>query len=139
VDQYRLVPPAALRLPRWARLHDSQIADTSNRARRSGVLLTGGAYHDIADFDLTIDWTAAKDPARLRVTIITEDGLRAIIHGEILSLAPLRNRREEHGKTLLSRIAEGHTRFTWDGVTGHGMTEFIERVSEDGSLAGYPL
>jgi len=116
-----------------------KIADDSNRARRSGVLLVDGAYHEIADFDLTVDWTEARDPARLRVTVITEDGLRAVIHGEILSLAPLRNRREENGRSLLSRIAEGHTRFTWDGVVGHGMTEFIERVGKDGGLAGYPL
>jgi len=116
-----------------------KIADDINRARRSGVLLVDGIYHEIADFDLTVDWTDAKDPARLRVTVVTEDGVRAVIHGEILSLAPLRNKREEHGRTLLSRIAEGHTRFTWDGVVGHGMTEFIERVSEDGGLAGYPL
>jgi len=116
-----------------------KIADAGNHARRSGVLLVDGAYHEIADFDLTIDWTAARDPIALRVTVITESGLRAVIHGEILSLAPLRNRREEHGATLLSRIAEGHTRFIWDGRVGHGMTEFIERVAGDGSYAGYPL
>jgi len=50
----------------------------------------------------------------------------------------LRNRRRADGETLISRIAEGHSRFTWDGKAGFGMTEYIERI-EDGKLAGYPL
>ena len=41
-------------------------------------------------------------------------------------------------KRLKSRIAEGFTRFTWDGRQGYGMTEYIERI-ENGKLAGYPL
>jgi hypothetical protein len=116
-----------------------KIADGSNRARRSGVLLIDGAYHEIADFDLVTDWSADRDPARIQVNVITENGLRASIFGEILALAPLRNRRTENGATLMSRIAEGHVRWTWDGATGHGMAEYIERVAPDGSLAGFPL
>jgi hypothetical protein len=34
--------------------------------------------------------------------------------------------------------ARGFTEFTWDGRTGYGMTEYIERV-EDGVPVGYPL
>ena len=54
------------------------------------------------------------------------------------TLAPLRNRRKVDGLTLESRIAEGFTRFSWDGREGYGMTEYIERI-EGGNLAGYPL
>ena len=57
---------------------------------------------------------------------------------EIVTLAPLRNRRKANGEILESRIAEGFTRFTWDGRQGYGMTEYIERI-EGGKLAGYPL
>ena len=32
-----------------------------------------------------------------------------------MTLAPLRNRRKADGRTLVSRIAEGFTRFHWDG------------------------
>ena len=116
-----------------------KIADSDNSARRSGVLLLDGRYHEIADFDLLTEWTPAKDPSRIRVNVITECGKRASIAGQVLSLAPLRNRREEGDRTLISRIAEGHTRWTWDGAIGYGMSEYIERVAEDGSLAGYPL
>ncbi|PTD19975.1 DUF7064 domain-containing protein [Sphingomonas fennica] len=116
-----------------------RIADESGRTRRSGVLLVDGAYHEITDFDAITEWDANRDPAAARIVVRTETGLTADIRVEVLSMAPLRNRREEGGRTLLSRIAEGHSRFTWDGVTGYGMTEYIERVAEDGSLAGYPL
>jgi len=53
-------------------------------------------------------------------------------------MAPLRNRRKVDGEVLMSRIAEGFTRFEWNGMSGRGMTEYIERV-EDDALAGYPL
>jgi hypothetical protein len=116
-----------------------KIADAGNRARRSGVLLIDGAYHEIADFDLVTDWTPEHDPLRIRVNVITEDGVRATILGEVLALAPLRNRRQENGQTLMSRIAEGHVRWTWDGQAGYGIGEYIERIAQDGRLAGYPL
>ena len=63
---------------------------------------------------------------------------KALITGEIIKLAPLRNRRKADGETLVSRIAEGFTRYSWDGRTGYGMTEYIERI-EGGKLVGYPL
>ena len=53
-------------------------------------------------------------------------------------MAPLRNRRQAGDDILVSRIAEGFTRFDWNGVAGYGMTEYIERI-ENGSLVGYPL
>jgi hypothetical protein len=56
----------------------------------------------------------------------------------VLTLAPLRNRHRVGDDTLVSRIAEGFTEFTWDGRTGYGMTEYIERI-EDGVPVGYPL
>ena len=63
---------------------------------------------------------------------------KAVIRGEIQSLAPLRNRRKTDDGILVSRIAEGFTRYTWDDAVGYGMTEYIERV-EDGQAVGYPL
>ena len=63
---------------------------------------------------------------------------KPFIAGDIITLAPLRNRRKASGEILELRIAEGFTRFTWDGRQGYGMTEYIERI-EGGKLAGYPL
>ena len=114
-----------------------KISERSGHSRRVGVLLVDGEYEDITDLDIITDWTEARDPRRIRIGVRTAKR-KAVISGEILTLAPLRNRRKADGETLVSRIAEGFTRFDWDGREGFGMTEYIERI-EDGKLAGYPL
>jgi hypothetical protein len=101
------------------------------------VLLVKGHYEEITDLDVITDWTVSRDPQRVRLGVRTANR-KAVITGDILTLAPLRNRRRADGETLVSRIAEGLSRFAWDGKEGFGMTEYIERV-EDGALAGYPL
>ncbi len=114
-----------------------KITDRSGHARRLGVLLVDGRYEEITDMDIATDWTEAKDPARVRIGVRSANR-KAVITGEILRLAPLRNRRKADGEVLVSRIAEGYTRFDWNGLEGYGMTEYIERI-EDGEYAGYPL
>ena len=115
-----------------------KISDPSGHARRVGVLQIDGQYDEIVDMDLHTEWSEKKDPAHVRIGVRTESGRSEIIEGEILTMAPLRNRRKVDGQTLVSRIAEGFTQFTWDGRTGYGMTEYIERIEGD-RLVGYPL
>jgi hypothetical protein len=114
-----------------------KITDKSGITRRVGVLLVGGQYEEILDMDLSTQWSDSKDPVRLDIGVRTANR-KAVIVGEIITLAPLRNRRKANSQTLESRIAEGFTRFTWNGRQGYGMTEYIERI-EGGNLAGYPL
>ena len=115
----------------------SSRSPTRTASRRVGVLLVDGQYEEIIDMDLPTEWTEQKDPRRVEIGVRTANR-KAMITGEIITLAPLRNRRKANGKTLESRIAEGFTRFTWDGRQGYGMTEYIERI-EGGRLVGYPL
>lgn len=114
-----------------------KITDKQGVSRRQGVLLVGGRYEEITDMDVHTEWTDAKDPARVRIGVRTANR-KAVITGDILKLAPLRNRRKADGEVLVSRVAEGFTRFNWDGQQGYGMTEYIERI-EDGEPVGYPL
>jgi len=114
-----------------------KITDPAGRARRLGVVLAEGAYEEVLDFDLVTDWTEDQDPKSYRLTVRTAKRSQQVT-GEIIRLAPLRNRRKVDGTVLVSRIAESYTRFTRDGVEGWGMTEYIERV-EDGRLVGWPL
>jgi len=114
-----------------------KIADRAGRVRREGVLLVDGLYEEILDLEVSTEWTAKQDPAMVRLGVMTSRR-KASVTGEVLRLAPLRNRREADGRTLTSRIAECFTRFGWDGRKGYGITEYIER-SEDGQLVGYPL
>ncbi len=114
-----------------------KIANPDGRARRLGVVLVDGEYEEIVDLDIMTDWTERQDPRGVRISLATPKR-KARIEGEVLRLAPLRNRRKANGETLVSRIAEGFTRWNWDGRIGYGMMEYIERI-EDGRLAGYPL
>ena len=114
-----------------------KITDEKDKSRRVGVLLVDGHYEDIVDMDLATEWTDQKDPRRVEIGVRTQKR-KAVIKAEIMTLAPLRNRRKANGRTLESRIAEGFTRFHWNGQQGYGMTEYIERI-ENGELAGYPL
>lgn len=114
-----------------------KIANRDGAVRRGGVLQFDGDYEEITDLDLLNEWSDAKDPASFVLTVRTARRA-ARVHGRILNCAPLRNRREEGGVLLESRIAECFTELEWDGRRGYGMTEYVERVI-DGVPAGYPL
>jgi len=105
--------------------------------RRCGVLLVDGGYEEIEDLDVWTEWSSDKTPAGVLLGIRTARGaIRA--RGEVVTMLPLRHRRREGTERLESRIAEGFTRWQWDGRDGWGMTEYIERVQE-GTPVGYPL
>ena len=114
-----------------------KITDKDGKSRRVGVLLVDGDYEDIVDMDVVTDWSDIQDPVRVLIGVRTARR-KAVIEGDIVTMAPLRNRRQAGRETLVTRIAEGFTRFTWDKAVGYGMTEYIERI-EDGRLVGYPL
>ncbi|MEM7542386.1 MAG: hypothetical protein AAF384_12500 [Pseudomonadota bacterium] len=114
-----------------------KITDRSGRTRREGVLMFDHEYEPITDIDLFTEWSDKKDPVRMKLGLRTP--ARAVrLDGEVMTLAPLRNRRKVGEEFLQSRIAEGFTRWQWDGRTGLGMTEYIELL-EDGEPVGYPL
>jgi hypothetical protein len=113
-----------------------KIAERGAKSRRLGVLLVDGEYEEILDLDVVTDWDERQDPRGVRIVART-DRRSVEISGEILSLAPLRNRRKIGDGIVMSRIAEAATRFTWDGATAFGMSEYVERI-ENGRLCGFP-
>ena len=105
--------------------------------RRHGVVLYDGEYEDVIDLDLWTDWTTAKDPRAMRLGVRT--ARRAVrLEGEVLRLAPLRNRRKVGDAVLESRIAEAFTHWRWADREGVGITEYIELL-DGGQPVGYPL
>ena len=114
-----------------------KIANRDGAVRRGGVLQIGDRYEEIVDLDILNEWNADKDPTQFVLTARTAQRC-AIIRGRILNCAPLRNRREEQGVLLESRIAECFTELGWDDRQGFGMTEYVERLVDD-VPAGYPL
>ena len=105
--------------------------------KRLGVLLVDGVYEEITDLDITTEWSQAQDPVRVTLGVATATR-QELIHGTVLRMAPLRNRRKAGDEILISRVAEGFTEFTWGDRVGYGMIEYIERV-QDGVPVGYPL
>jgi len=114
-----------------------KIANADGIVRRAGVLFRDGRYEAISDLDVFTDWDADKDPSAVTLTA-RSTSWRAVIHGRVLNVAPLTNRREIDGQMLHSRIAECFTEFDWDGHRGYGMTEYVERL-QDGTPVAWPL
>lgn len=106
-------------------------------SRRLGVVLIDDAYEEVTDLDVCTTWSAEQDPASIVLGVRTARRT-ALIEGRVLTMSPLRNRRRADGELLVSRVAEGLTEYSWDGRTGLGMTEYIERVENDVAV-GYPV
>ncbi len=61
---------------------------------------------------------------RIRVRATTASGETIAITGTVLSMIPLRNRRE--GK--VTRIAEGMTEWRWGDRVGYGLSEYLDHL-----------
>lgn len=114
-----------------------KITDKAGKVRREGVLLVDGKYEDVLDLEVQTDWTDKQDQKFVRLGVMMANR-KVRIDAEVISLAPLRNRREADGEVLVSRVAEGYARYRWGDQVGYGITEYIERV-EDGRYVGFPI
>jgi hypothetical protein len=74
---------------------------------------------------------SGEDRYHARVHCLARTAGREVeITGEVRSLIPLRHRR----KGKLTRISEGLTEYRWDGLTGHGLSEYLDQIE-----AGRPV
>jgi len=114
-----------------------KITDRDGSTRREGVLQYDGHYEEITDLDVITEWTKSKDPHRIEMSVQTSNR-RVRMSGDVILVAPLRNRRVVCEDLLESRISEGLTRWKWEDREGIGVTEYIEFL-EAGEPVGYPL
>ncbi len=112
--------------------------DRNGTVHRQGVVLYDGQYEEITDLDVMTEWSPRKDPVAMQLGVRTAQ--RAVrLTGKVMTLAPLRNRRQVGDQSLACRIAEGFSEWRWeDGRPGIGVSEYIEFL-EDGEPVGYPL
>lgn len=96
--------------------------------RASGMVLEGDEYHLIEDCRIESTWD--DDHCQTGMTCWAKTAQREYeITGEVLSLIPLRNRRTTpDGDQLVTRITEAMTRYSCDGQTGIGMSEYLDQV-----------
>lgn len=134
--------PRSWQAPRWYRwltcnagaehgFMVSVIATDDGAVRRSGVLFEDGGYTPIVDAELVTE-AAGPDRYHRALRCLARTAEREVeITGEVRSLIPLRHRRG--GAT--TRISEGLTEYRWEGRTGYGLSEYLDRL-EDGRPAG---
>jgi len=96
--------------------------------RRSGMVLRAGEYVMIRDARIESEWDENFYQTRLRAWARTDER-EYEVSGRVLSMIPLRNRRDDgNGNLLVTRITEGMTEYVCDGRTGYGLSEYLDQI-----------
>lgn len=104
--------------------------------RASGMVLEDGVYHSITEATIETDWDGDHYQKALRATCKAENGKSYEIEANVMSLIPLRNRRQSpDGEWLHTRITEGMTEYRCNGRVGYGLSEYLDQLI-DGTPAG---
>jgi hypothetical protein len=92
---------------------------------RAGFLHRGKKLVIVRDVEIETQWKGAdKLHDRLLARLTCDGGEKLEVEGRVLSMIPLRNRRD--GRT--TRIAEGMTEWRCQGRTGYGLSEYLDQV-----------
>jgi hypothetical protein len=92
---------------------------------RAGFLHRGRRLVIVRHVEIETQWAEPeKLHQQLAARLTCADGEKLEIEGRVLSMIPLRNRRE--GRT--TRIAEGMTEWRCQGRTGYGLSEYLDQV-----------
>ena len=106
----------------------SLISKDGITAVSGGMVLHDDTYHLIRSVEIDSVWDDDWYQKSLEARIST-DGRDYEIKGEVESLIPLRNQRTTpDGEQLFTRITEGLTRYECDGMTGWGMSEYLDQI-----------
>lgn len=117
----------------------SIVAGETGAPRQGGMVLKDGKYDLIKAVSIESDWDKAWHQTTLRADVTTESGANYKVEGRVLSLIPLRNRRKSpEGRELVTRITEGFTEYKCNGMTGYGMSEYLDQIV-DGRPTGADL
>jgi hypothetical protein len=103
----------------------------SHIARRDGVETRGGFVHrgrelvPVRALAIETEFVGAERlHQRIRAQLECADGKTLDVEGRVLSLIPLRNRRDGQ----VTRISEGMTEWTCEGRTGFGLSEYLDQL-----------
>ena len=114
----------------------SIVAGTEGKPREGGMVFKDGKYDLITECAIDTDWDENWYQTALRAKVKTESGARYEVSGKVLSLIPLRNRRKTpDGEELNTRITEGMTEYKCNGMTGYGLSEYLDQII-DGKPSG---
>jgi hypothetical protein len=127
---------------RWVHVHfDADLSlcvtlsdDGEAELRTNGFVIEQGRVIEATRVEVTSSWDSELYQTGLRVAVETAE--RAYeLEGEVLSLIPLRNRRQlEDGSWLITRITEGMTEYRCGERRAIGMSEYLDQI-----IDGRPL
>ena len=120
---------------RWLHLYVSPelSIQATVRGEKGAMRCTGNLFtpegHTAFDAGaMTSEWDAESYQTSMHFTT-TVNGRDYDIRGEVLSLIPLRNRRQQQdGSWRVTRISEAMTAFTCNGEAALGMTEYLDQI-----------
>jgi hypothetical protein len=103
------------------------------RSPGNGMVLRDGVAELVSKVEVTSTYGAQKPhyPEGMTVTMTTQSGATLSATGEVFHNVPLRHRREG----VTARLAEVLVRYEFDGITGYGVSEYHDLMS-DGVPAG---
>jgi hypothetical protein len=79
----------------------------------------------VREVELDTEWQGPERlHRRIRACLACADGERLDVEGRVMSLIPLRNRRD--GQT--TRISEGMTEWSCAGRSGYGLSEYLDQL-----------
>ena len=106
----------------------SIVHQSENSERRGGIVLKDGRYETIKDCKIETEYDEDNFQKTFTAWAKTDDD-EYEVKGHVLSLIPLRNRRTTpDGESLVTRITEGMTEYTYKGIVGYGMSEYLDQV-----------
>ena len=92
---------------------------------RGGYLHRGREIELLRHVEIETDFVGEQQVHdRIQVQLVTRSDEKIEVTGRVLSLIPLRNRREGH----TTRICEGMTEWTCEGQTGYGLSEYLDQL-----------
>jgi hypothetical protein len=113
----------------------SVITQADGTQRMGGMVLRDNEYINITEAKITTQWDDNDYQTDFKVWAKTDER-EYDIDARVLSLIPLRNRRQSpDGEWLNTRITEGMTEYRCDGKIGYGMSEYLDQIV-DGKAVG---
>jgi hypothetical protein len=117
----------------------SRVAKKDSAGSRGGFVWDNGQIHLCDDVQISTV-TVGEDNYHDKVTGVIKSSRSKKewnFEGEVTSLIPLRNRRQDpDGNWLMTRISEGMTKWRitsgeHEGATGFGMSEYLDQIIDD--------
>ena len=111
----------------------SRVARREGEGTRGGFVWDGTELHIVRGVEITTSWDGPESYHRsIEVRMSDGNGREWKATGRVLSLIPLRNRREG----MVTRISEGMTEWTMDdGRVAYGLSEYLDQII-DGQPVG---